>query len=320
MNHELKLRHALDSLVGLSVGDAFGERFFDSVETTRLLMRQGAFFSDAWRFTDDTLMALSVVEILARYGEVNQDELAVSFAAHYDNTRGYGPSMHRYLADLNGGNSWRVESKALFGGSGSFGNGAAMRVAPLGAYFWTEPAKAVEQARLAAEVTHSHPEGIAGAMAVAAGAASVGMGAVGKAWRDDSDPIYAFNDFLDEVLDLVPDSAVRRGIEKARQLGPSADVKSAAAQLGNGWHVSAQDTVPFCLWCAAVHVNDYEAALWAAVSAGGDRDTNCAIVGGIVAACLHRDEVPVTWRKAREPWPEWFVSVLKRSLDVEALD
>ena len=64
-----------------------------------------------------------------------------------------------------------VMTPRLFGGEGSFGNGAAMRVAPLGAYFADELDAVVEQASFSAEVTHSHPEGIAGAIAVAVAAA-----------------------------------------------------------------------------------------------------------------------------------------------------
>lgn len=53
--------------------------------------------------------------------------------------------------------------KRLFYGQGSYGNGAAMRVAPLGAYFADDLALATQQARLSAEVTHAHAEGLIGA-------------------------------------------------------------------------------------------------------------------------------------------------------------
>jgi hypothetical protein len=65
------------------------------------------------------------------------------------------------------------------------------------------------------------------------------------------------------------------------------------------------DTVPFALWCAATHLDDYPAALWATASAGGDVDTTCAIVGGIVAAHVGTDGIPFTWQEAVEPLPHW---------------
>jgi ADP-ribosylglycohydrolase len=71
--------------------------------------------------------------------------------------------------------------------------------------------------------------------------------------------------------------------------------------------VSAQDTVPFCLWCAAKHLDNYEEALWATVSGLGDRDTTCAIVGGIVACYTGAEGIPSNWLAAREPLPDWIM-------------
>lgn len=59
--------------------------------------------------------------------------------------------------------------------------------------------------------------------------------------------------------------------------------------------------MPFCVWCAARHLDDYEAALWSTVSGYGDRDTTCAIVGGIVALSAGRESIPSSWLAAREP-------------------
>lgn len=81
--------------------------------------------------------------------------------------------------------------------------------------------------------------------------------------------------------------------------------RMAVAVLGNGTGLSAQDTVPFALWCAAQHLDDYEAALWLTVSGLGDRDTTCAIVGGIVACALGEAGIPSAWLAAREPLPDW---------------
>jgi len=55
-------------------------------------------------------------------------------------------------------------------------------------------------------------------------------------------------------------------------------------------------------WCAACHFNNYEEALWITVKGLGDRDSICAIVGGIVA--LSAPEIPAPWLERREPLPE----------------
>lgn len=75
--------------------------------------------------------------------------------------------------------------------------------------------------------------------------------------------------------------------------------------LGNGSHVTCPDTVPYCLWVASGHLRDWEEAFWQALSDAGDRDTVCAIVGGIVAASVGVDGIPAEWRALREPTPEW---------------
>jgi len=76
------------------------------------------------------------------------------------------------LRPIREGGDWRALAAGLFDGSGSRGNGAAMRVAPLGAFHANDPAEAAHQAALSASVTHTHPE--AAAVAVAAVHAAAG--------------------------------------------------------------------------------------------------------------------------------------------------
>jgi ADP-ribosylglycohydrolase len=78
--------------------------------------------------------------------------------------------------------------------------------------------------------------------------------------------------------------------------------------LGNGTGLSAQDTVPFVLWCAGEHLDDYEQALWLTASGAGDVDTTCAMVGGIVILYTGVQNIPAAWRQAREPLPDWPLS------------
>jgi ADP-ribosylglycohydrolase len=75
--------------------------------------------------------------------------------------------MYELLPQLRAGHPWHAAAAALFGGQGLFGNGAAMRVAPLGACFADDLGLVVECAARSAEVTHAHPEAIAGTVAVA---------------------------------------------------------------------------------------------------------------------------------------------------------
>jgi len=155
------LEKARISLDGLSVGDAFGEKFFGHPEMVKRLIDERNLPHSTWFFTDDTVMAMGIVGVLEKFGYIDQNELAMTFARNYRRNprRGYGGMAHRIL----------------------------------------------------------------------------------------------------------------------------------------------QDTVPFCLWCSARHIDDYPEALWNTVSGLGDRDTTCAIVGGIVSLSAGTKGIPCEWLDSREP-------------------
>lgn len=277
------------SLEGLSVGDAFGETFFGETELIRARIADRATRPGRWGWTDDTAMALSIVEVLRAHGGIDQDALARAFAARYSAQpdRGYGGTAHGILQAIGRGVPWAVASSRVFDGQGSMGNGGAMRAAPIGAFFADDLDAVVKHARASAEPTHAHLDGQAGAIAVAVAAALAARKTNGA-------------ELLERVVAHTPNGATRDGLEKATQLPFSYDVRTAVAALGNGSQVISSDTVPFALWCAARHLDDYEAAMWTTVSGLGDRDTTCAIAGGVVALAVGIDGIPAGWRAARE--------------------
>ena len=281
---------ALSSLQGLSVGDAFGETFFREDPQS---IQERSLPPGTWNWTDDTHMALSIVEVLLEFGRIEQDKLARLFAEKYSQQpwRGYGGGARRLLGNLSRKADWREEAPKLFSG-GSYGNGAAMRAAPIGAYYTNAPQRAAEEAEKSAMITHFHPEGRVGAMAVAAAAALFPLELGVKTGAE----------FLEEVAALLPESKTRAGIEEAVRIPPS-QVQQAASKLGTGMRVAAFDTVPFCLWVAAHHADEYENALWVTVSGSGDMDTTCAIVGGIIGAAR---PAPPEWIARREPLLDQF--------------
>ncbi|AUG80561.1 hypothetical protein CFP65_5881 [Kitasatospora sp. MMS16-BH015] len=285
---------ARDSLHGLAVGDAFGAQHF--VPENRPALAAERLPAAPWPWTDDTEMACSVLAGLHERGRVDGWELGHAFAHHHDFDRGYGPAMNGLLRKVRQGGSASALARALFDGQGSYGNGAAMRVAPLGAWYAVDLAEAAQEAARSAEVTHTHPEAVAGAVAVAL-AAAVAAGSRGRA--------ITAQEWLRPVLALTPAGKVRDCVAEALELTVRPDAAYAAHRLGNGRLTSAVDTVPFALWCAATHPDSYERALWATASAGGDVDTTCAIVGGILAARLGTEGIPAAWRAAVEPLPDW---------------
>jgi ADP-ribosylglycohydrolase len=103
---------------------------------------------------------------------------------------------------------------------------------------------------------------------------------------------------VDLVLEHTPASPTHDRLAQARSLPADTTAKQAAKVLGNGMPINSVETVPFAVWCANRYLDDYKEALWAAASVGGDMDTNCAIIGGIIA--LATASVPAQWLQARE--------------------
>jgi ADP-ribosylglycohydrolase len=245
-------------LEGLSVDDAFGDKFIGPTDTTLSRIEARILPPAPWLYTDDTEMTLSIISTLWHAGAIDQDRLAASFVERYDPSRGYGPAMHRLFAAVRAGTLWQEAAQTQFAGQGSFGNGAAMRVTPIGAFFAEDLGMVADQATRSAVVSHTHSEAIAGSIAVAI--------AVAWAWQlgqSGARPTRA--EFLDLIIPFVPTSEVRRKIRWARDLAATTSVESAAADLGNGVGLSAQDTVPFVLWCAGEQLTNYEEALWLTV-------------------------------------------------------
>jgi len=297
-DHAARMERTLLALEGLSTGDAFGERFFVHPNHVESLIADRALPAAPWTYTDDTVMALGIVEVLDRLGTIEQDALARVFARRYgaEPHRGYGGAAHEILRNILTEIPWQLTAKNVFGGTGSKGNGGAMRVAPLGANFADDLEEVRRQARASAEVTHAHPDGQAGAVAVAIAAA--------VAWRmgTGSEP-RSGEALLHAALLHTPDGETRDGLARALTIPLDADPRTAAESLGSGFRVLSWDTVPFALWCAARHLDDYEEALWTTVSGLGDRDTTCAMAGGIVALSAGRASIPAEWLAAREPLP-----------------
>ncbi|MDG6109805.1 ADP-ribosylglycohydrolase family protein [Dactylosporangium aurantiacum] len=285
-----------ESLDGLSVGDAVGAQFFVP-GTTVTHITEATEPPGAWPWTDDTEMACSIVDELAGHGRIDRDRLAAAFVRRYEPYRGYGGGAVVILHQIRDGVPWREAARSAFDGLGSMGNGAAMRVAPLGAFHAGDSRSAALDAMRTAEVTHAHSEGILGAVAVAVAAAEAAWSRLVEA---PLEPVELF----DAVLAYQVDSQVKTGLRRARDL-LGASVAEAAYTLGNGSQVLAQDTVPFALWVAATHLSDYRSAILACVEAGGDVDTTAAIVGGVVAAAAGRAAIPDAWLTHREPLPSW---------------
>jgi ADP-ribosylglycohydrolase len=294
-------KRACLALDGLSVGDAFGARYSWLTWTylnREMVVAQRALAPGPWLWTDDTAMAVSLVENLWRFGAIDQDDLATRFGKRYlqDSERGYGSRAQDIHQAIGQGAPWREVAGAVFGGEGSMGNGAAMRVAPLGGWFADDLDRTAAEATASAVVTHSHPEGVAGAVAVAVAAAT--------AQRTRHDVAQtASRALLGEVLRFTPPGYTLERLKTATAMPFDTPVAQAVEILGGGKCETAVDTVPFAIWCAARSLDSYVDALWDVVAHAIDRDTICAIVGGILVLRTGREAIPAEWLAARERLP-----------------
>jgi len=294
--HTARVERMRLSLEGLGLGDALGEMLSYRAESASRRLAEKNLPPAPWFHTDDTEMAISICAVLKSHGFIHQDALARRFARRFerDPDRGYGKMTRIQMREINAGAKWRETAASAFGGQGSMGNGGAMRVAPLGAYFADDLERSAEEARGSSLVTHTHPEGVAGTIAIAVAAAS--------AWQLRDAPHTERSDRLfHDVLRLTPESQVRRKLLVASTTPADVSAGDVARALGNGLLVTAPDTVPFCVWMAAHHLDHFVEALGTTIGVGGDCDTNAAIVGGIVALSAGRDNIPTEWLKAREP-------------------
>ena len=231
-------------MLGAIAGDIIGS----SYKFTRRKDYDFELFTEESRFTDDTVMTLAVAQWLYRCeAERNNEEQLVRCMKELGRAypgAGYGSMFNAWL--------WREESHSY----GSYGNGAAMRVSPIGLYALTLR-DALEGAKMSAEVSHSHPDGIKGAQAVAA-----------AVWM-------ANNGY--------PKNVIREYIE--RKFGYDMSRTIDEIRPTYKWDSSCQGSVPEAI-IAFLDGRDFEDVVRLAVSLGGDADTQAAIAGGI-AACVY---------------------------------
>ena len=227
-------------MLGAIIGDIVGStREWNNVKTEDFeLLPPGS------HFTDDTVMTLAVAEWLMSdpsHGEASLVRCMQRLGRRYPQA-GYGGRFRKWLA------SGHPQPY------GSFGNGSAMRVSPVGLYARSLN-EALELARISAAVTHNHPEGIKGAQAVAA---CIYMKLRGK---DRSD--------------------IKRYVE--RVFGYNLSTPLEDIRPGYTFDVSCQGSVPVAIMAFLQRLNAEE-ALRLAVSMGGDSDTIACITCAIADA------------------------------------
>ncbi len=269
------------AILGTAVGDAVGAPFEGRRAVTRDEVAAWLAADRTLTWTDDTHMALELAAALAEDpGHVDAGRLGDRFAAAFrrEPWRGYGAGPPQIFAMAERGTPYVDAAASMFGGTGSFGNGGAMRAAPAGVAAVGSLDRAAALATAQAQVTHAHPEGVDGAVVVATGVAALmaaPAGAPPDAALRATLPYLttrAVTDPLAEVLDA-PDASARLSVARA-----------------NGSGIAARESVPAAVaaFLAAVDAGSDpgEEALTVAVCLGGDTDTVAAMAGALAGAHL----------------------------------
>ncbi len=274
------------ALLGTALGDAVGAPF----EGRELVSRDAV---ESWlqadrplRWTDDTHMALTLARVLRDQGDaLDPERLGDAFAAAYaaEPWRGYGAGPPQVFALARRGWSYVDAAASLFAGSGSFGNGAAMRVAPVALAAGGDVDRAAKLAVIQAKVTHTHPEAMDGAVLIAT--AVCGLAAAGT----DAGSAETALDRAARYLGPGPVvDAVQRILDTFRS---EKDVLGLARRIGTG--VAARESVPAAV-AAALVGDDVVDTLVAAVQLGGDTDTIAAMAGAMAGARYGASTIPAS--------------------------
>jgi poly(ADP-ribose) glycohydrolase ARH3 len=227
-------------------------------------------------------MSISVFEEMLENGCINQPSLLQRFLKRFSSWRGYGGGMLDVIEQWKDGRDIESAARSMYDGVGSFGDGAAMRVGPISAFFKLEEVDGlVEQVRLCSLLTHTHPLGVAGAVLQALGVLLALNEVPNNEW------LTRFISFPTESVFKIKLETIKKCLE--RQSSPH----EGARDIGNG--PDALEAVPAALFAVMRHPDSFTDTILGAVSMGGDTDTIGAMAGAMAGARFGIKGIPQEW-------------------------
>ena len=280
----------LGSLVGTGVGDAVGASFEGRYRVNPDEIQATVERRKVLTYTDDTHMMIGVAESLIRSKGFNGEDMASTFIQNYELEpfRGYGPGPPRIFRMVTAGEAWDKAAQKLYPG-GSYGNGSAMRVAPIGVFYHDDLEMVREVAYKSSQITHAHSLGKEGAALQAYAIALV---------TNLQPQAFDHSNFLVKVIDYVQDEVYKQKLNRIEELLARSDKTRVVIKLGNG--IEAFNSVPTAIYSFLVHPDSFAEAVLYAISLGGDTDTIGAMTGAISGAHLGIESIPDSWRNKLE--------------------
>ena len=300
-------------MVGAVVGDCLGSpvecQFWDGIpiaQVKKLFKDYQGSNHEQLQYTDDTAMARQVADSIIAMRSVDPQNLAQRFVNEYfkEPKRGYGASVTEVFKKLKHTQCQDPFKPASeqFNGSGSYGNGAAMRVHAVGIYCYEKSDESItEEVSKSAKVTHTHPEAINGAVIQAACVSWALQGLKGSEIRK-----RAFD--LCSKFDKPDMDDKDTYVKKVKKMDAffehrEDDIKQMIEVLGND--VAALGSVPTAVFAFLAGIqnqslpadletseNPFERTLQFAMCFGGDADTIMSMAGALAGAYYGESGIP----------------------------
>jgi ADP-ribosylglycohydrolase len=287
----MSIEQAQAILFGLALGDALGYPT-EFMSLDRIKDRYGADGiqspPDPALYTDDTQMTVAVTEGLLDVGltaDLNTQMNAIGKRfiewMHTAPNRAPGNTCLAGVRHFESGASWHESGIVA-----SKGCGSAMRVATIGYLYQHDSEKLIEVARASGIITHGHPAAIA---------ASIAGAYLVKLALDGVPP----DEYLRHTLSIT-DGISQEFDEVMYRVGQAhfASQEKCLTHIGEGW--VGDEAIGLALWCVTQYPDDYVATVRRGANTNGDSDSIACIAGGISAARLGLDAIPLDWRNRCE--------------------
>lgn len=288
------IERAIGAVLGGAVGDALGAgyEFAAAPEPDEVIMLRGTLTGEpAGYWTDDTAMAIAILEVAAREGTLTTPDaiaaVGTRFLEWFDlGPRDVGIHTRRVLSRATSGAALAAAAADVQAENpNAAGNGSLMRTGPVALAHLGNDNDLADAAKAMSELTHAHPDAVAACVLWSA--------AIGDALRTGT---------------LKGPRAGLHLIEESRRA--DWEQRIAEAEVHDPRYFSPNGHVVVALQAAwsAIHATRHAevhlvAGLRQAVAIGDDTDTVAAIAGSLLGARYGADAIPIEWRRGLAGWP-----------------
>ena len=267
-------------LLGTFIGDAFGMKFDGcSNESIAPLELDMLLAQISGLYTGDTQMNISVLEEMVENGGIDQASLGTRMLNRYSPWRKYGGGMFIVIERWRDGEAFSRAAECLYYGAGSYGDGAAVRAAPVSCFFkLNEVDLLFDQVRLSSRLTHTHKIGIDGAL-LQAYAALLALNKIDPA------------EWTSRMFQLSIDSSFKIKLGQIDYcLRNDVTVKTVIDTIGNG--SDALSAVAAAIYSLIRNKDSFVDTVLFAIELGGDTDTIGAMAGALAGALHGVQNIP----------------------------